>query len=461
MEFASGQLSLKPSRVVPAYLSVIICASCPQVIACIVIFALQALVFFIIPMSLLMACSHQHMQPSPAAPSPVPALVDLRSVGSIPDSISSTPSTYPPSHAIPSLPLVSPNRIERPLGPAGPILRDGDCKYYVHGLLGAGGFGRVALATAASKSVTKSVALKVYSKRHLLANPALRKSCDMESQIMIENTRKDSIMLAQSRGIFEDEYNLYLVMEYYPNTLGHAIYGRTPLPTTLLRQWAEELVLAMSELYSRRIVHCDLKPSNILVTPDGHLAIADFGGAVMPHPREDAGKKLEEFTFYGSGGTYAYQAPEILIAHSGGSFTCAADMWSLGVVLYEMFAGKRLFSADPLCVKNQVWGWDIPAIVRQDIDDEGMRDVITQLLRVEDKDRLTLNGLTQHQYFAHLRNNWTFVAERLNRPLMHLPKAPLGSLYWEDALMFDKPEMPFSYKCPSGVFNREHPFGRL
>jgi len=96
----------------------------------------------------------------------------------------------------------------------------------------------------------------------------------------------------------------------------------------------------MYDLYNRNIAHCDLKPGNILVSPQGHLAIADFGMSIVPEPHEDPDKPFEECTFYAYGGTYAYQAPEMLICHSRAHFTCAADMWSLGTIIYEMYTSK-------------------------------------------------------------------------------------------------------------------------
>jgi serine/threonine protein kinase len=98
--------------------------------------------------------------------------------------------------------------------------------------------------------------------------------------------------------------------------------------------------MAVFELYCRGIAHCDLKPGNILVTEDGHLAIADFGMAVLPDLHAEENKSLDQCVFVAYGGTYAYQAPEFLITHSKAKFTCAVDMWSLGTTIYEMYVGK-------------------------------------------------------------------------------------------------------------------------
>jgi serine/threonine protein kinase len=96
----------------------------------------------------------------------------------------------------------------------------------------------------------------------------------------------------------------------------------------------------MYELYNRSIVHCDLKPGNILVSPKGHLAIADFGISMIADEVSDADQPFDECEFFSYGGTYAYQAPEMLISHHTVSFTCAADMWSFGVIIFEMYTNK-------------------------------------------------------------------------------------------------------------------------
>jgi serine/threonine protein kinase len=97
--------------------------------------------------------------------------------------------------------------------------------------------------------------------------------------------------------------------------------------------------LGMYELYNARIVHCDLKPGNILVSADGHLSIADFGIS-MVDTIADADVPFDERTFLAYGGTYAYQAPELLISHDKANITCGVDMWSFGVIIYEMYTGK-------------------------------------------------------------------------------------------------------------------------
>jgi len=261
----------------------------------------------------------------------------------------------------------------------------------VKGLIATGGYGRVALASVEGvESPASKVAIKVYCKDKMIANRLLLETYDQERTLMLENAMYDCQWLVQLRGTFGDLWNRYLIMvrvdtpccdvskthfchccrrfavqDYYPSSLTGIIFDPRvrPLPSYILRHWIEELVrfsllikphgsrilmhppllqqtLGMYELYNRAIVHCDLKPGNILVSPKGHLAIADFGISMVPDDIVDPDKPLDECKFFSYGGTYAYQAPELLISHHGASFTCAADMWSYGVIIFEMYTGQ-------------------------------------------------------------------------------------------------------------------------
>lgn len=91
-----------------------------------------------------------------------------------------------------------------------------------------------------------------------------------------------------------------------------------------------QMLQALHYLHRRGILHRDLKPSNVLVTPQGQVRVLDFGLAVTQEQAE------------GLAGTIAYMAPEML---SGGPTTVAADLYSVGVIAYEVFTGLRPFES--------------------------------------------------------------------------------------------------------------------
>jgi len=100
-----------------------------------------------------------------------------------------------------------------------------------------------------------------------------------------------------------------------------------------------------------RIMHCDLKPANILVGADGHLLIADFGLSVSWLDPRYKGYPSHAFRGRRLAGTEGYMAPEIVsaIQHPDGTdrgnFGFAADIWSMGVIIAELgMGGRRLVS---------------------------------------------------------------------------------------------------------------------
>jgi hypothetical protein len=99
------------------------------------------------------------------------------------------------------------------VGPSGPILCDGRWQFQVEGLIASGTYGRVALARVVGTAEPPThVALKVYSKDQLIADPWLLDVYDLERRILVDNTRNNTQWLVQSRGMFGDLWNRYLIM---------------------------------------------------------------------------------------------------------------------------------------------------------------------------------------------------------------------------------------------------------
>lgn len=124
---------------------------------------------------------------------------------------------------------------------------------------------------------------------------------------------------------------LYLVMAYMPGgTLGQRIAAAPDgLPLEEIICVTAQVAAALDHAHAQNIVHCDLKPGNILLDGRGNAYLGDFGIA-----QPAAGKEaLPE-------GTYAYMAPEVA---GGVQATPASDVYALGVVVFEMLAGTRPF----------------------------------------------------------------------------------------------------------------------
>jgi hypothetical protein len=137
----------------------------------------------------------------------------------------------------------------------------------------------------------------------------------------------------------EHEGVRFLAMAFYKGTtLAQLLAGQPDrrLPVATTASIAGQLASAFAAAHAAGIVHRDLKPENVMVLPDGRVKLLDFG---LAH-RLDAHTLTEEGTAVG---TAAYMAPEQLQGQRTGT---AADLWALGVVLYEMLAGRKPFGGE-------------------------------------------------------------------------------------------------------------------
>ena len=134
----------------------------------------------------------------------------------------------------------------------------------------------------------------------------------------------------------------YLVMEYIE---GRILSG--PLPLNQALPVINQLIDGIEAAHEKNILHRDLKPSNIRITPEGVVKILDFGLAKLADPPPDAGNPEDSPTVTLSAteagtilGTASYMAPE---QAQGKTPDRRSDIWSFGVIVYELVTGKRPF----------------------------------------------------------------------------------------------------------------------
>jgi|HubBroStandDraft_2_1064218.scaffolds.fasta_scaffold01916_9 serine/threonine protein kinase len=126
----------------------------------------------------------------------------------------------------------------------------------------------------------------------------------------------------------------YFVMEYVEGKTLESFFDAGPLPLSRAAVWAGDLATALGQAHRASVIHGDVKPANILVTLDQQVKLGDFGIARFSTQASGSGNLM---------GTPAYLSPEQILGNLQDS---RSDLFSLGIVLYQMSTGKRPFDGD-------------------------------------------------------------------------------------------------------------------
>ncbi len=189
---------------------------------------------------------------------------------------------------------------------------------------------------AHDERLDRDVALKTLPKLALLSEPARRQF--HREALSLARITDPHVAMAFDFG--HDSGSNYLVTEYVPGlTLDAKLAGR-PLREGEVLQLGKQLASGLEAAHKEGVIHRDLKPSNLKVTPDGQLKILDFGLAYLLEGETQAATAVTLTETYSDAGTLPYMAPEQV---KGQKPDARADVWSAGVVLYEMSTGKRPF----------------------------------------------------------------------------------------------------------------------
>jgi Tol biopolymer transport system component/tRNA A-37 threonylcarbamoyl transferase component Bud32 len=133
----------------------------------------------------------------------------------------------------------------------------------------------------------------------------------------------------------------FIVLEYVPGITLAARIAEGLLPESLILDYGTQLATGLSAAHTAGLVHCDVKPSNVRITPEGQVKLLDFGLAHHLGPGLD-GSTSGAVGFSKVFGTPPYMAPEMLLE---GRFDPRVDVYALGVVLYEMGTGRRPYDS--------------------------------------------------------------------------------------------------------------------
>jgi serine/threonine protein kinase len=290
------------------------------------------------------------------------------------------------------------------------------------GLLGEGGYSTVTLVRC---NVTgQHLALKTMSKSRL-ADAGKRPH--MEKAAMLAARSPFLIRLAAS---FERGPHFYLLQEAALGGDLHSAYQRQNLYGSEIhaRFYTACVVCALEHLHGLSIIFRDLKMENLVLDAIGICKLCDFGAAKFtPNPQEgsDSGSDDDVSKTYTLCGTPEYMAPEVV---SGSGHYCAADWWSLGILLYELNRGETPFEAEDIKdVYRQILVGLSDALLPNDGSSWGV--LVQGLCQKDSRQRLPMQQggakkVKGHQWFTEVDFDWEAL-EQCALPAPYVPKRDL------------------------------------
>jgi polo-like kinase 1 len=258
-------------------------------------------------------------------------------------------------------------------------------KYRKIRLLGKGGFARCyelldeeTQQSFAGKIIKKSSLIKSRTKQKLISEIKIHKSLNHENIVKFER-------------YFEDEENVYIIMELcYNNTLHELLKRRKKLTELETQYYVYYLIKALQYIHSLKIIHRDLKLANLFLTENMQMKLGDFGLAALL--RFDGERKRSLC------GTPNYMAPEILEGKTGHSFE--VDIWSIGIIIYILLIGKPPFettSAKETLKRIRMKNYSFP---QNCIISEPAKELIQNILVLEPHKRPSLKEILESDFMT-------------------------------------------------------------
>ncbi|TRM58309.1 kinase-like domain-containing protein [Schizophyllum amplum] len=184
--------------------------------------------------------------------------------------------------------------------------------------------------------------------KKLCARPDIRKTVLAEQRVLARVAKEAAHdetkhpFIAKLHMSFHDEHSVYLVLESYvcdlDTRIDYYVSKKRKFPRDLLRFYVAEICAGLAGLHAMGIAHRDVKPGNVLVDTEGHVVLADFGLAASGAKETSLSHPSATLMCTEEVGSRYFMAPEILLGSPYNAY--AADWWSVGAVMWNMWTGK-------------------------------------------------------------------------------------------------------------------------
>ena len=207
-------------------------------------------------------------------------------------------------------------------------------RYEIQKELGKGAMGVV--YQARDPQINRTIALKVLREDRVTSEDFVKRF--LKEAMAIGRLSHPNIVTIYDVG--QDHDTIYLAMEYLEGQPFNDIIRERTLSFPEIAELAVQLAECLDYAHKKGIVHRDIKPSNIMLTPEGKVKLTDFGIARIEDPSMHQQTRAGEIL-----GTPVYMSPEQVM---GQPLDGRSDLYSLGVILYELAAGRRPYSGENL-----------------------------------------------------------------------------------------------------------------
>ncbi|KAK4514972.1 Eukaryotic translation initiation factor 3 subunit H (eIF3h) [Mucor velutinosus] len=262
-----------------------------------------------------------------------------------------------------------------------------------------GAFGKVTIVKSTRNN--QIYAMKTSSKAKLINQ--MDRSSPMEERLILSNENEE--WLPGLYASFQDEKNLYLVMEYAPGGDLQGLLERRsfqPFNEQEARFYCAELILAVERVHQLGYMHRDIKPGNILIDSKGHIKLGDLGSCIS----------LDTKDYLLMVGTMPYVSPEMCNSegfdsrHGGVAYGSEVDWWSVGIVLYELLYGERPFTGSDVKIQMSLLNPKVSVQFDSNLKiSYEARDLLSRLLcKSKDKRLTSVAEIKSHAFFKDV--NW-------------------------------------------------------